>query len=98
MDILISEIEHEVWRYRREPSIIQAVERIGLTTADGLPYLTPELVLLFKSRNTGPEERPKDQQDFERTLPHLHPAQRTWLCWTLLITEPEHPWLEQLVV
>ncbi|MCB8943156.1 MAG: GrpB family protein [Ardenticatenaceae bacterium] len=96
MDILISEIEHGLWRYRREPSVIQAVERIGLMTTDGLSYLAPELVLLFKSKNTGNQERPKDQQDFERVLPHLQPAQRAWLRWALLVTEPEHPWLDYL--
>jgi hypothetical protein len=96
LDLLVSDIEHGLWRYRREPSIIQSVERIGLQTADGLPYLAPELVLLFKSKNTGQQERPKDQQDFERTLPHLQPAQRAWLRWALLVTEPQHPWLEQL--
>ena len=85
-----------MWCYRREPSIIQAVERIGLTTDDGIPYLAPELVLLFKSKNTGQHERPKDQQDFERTLPHLQPVRRAWLRWALLATQPEHPWLEYL--
>lgn len=96
LDFLLSEIEYGLWRYRRQPDIIQAVERIGLTTAGGLPYLAPELVLLFKSKNTGHQERPKDQQDFERTLPYLDPARRAWLRWALLVTEPAHPWLEQL--
>jgi GrpB-like predicted nucleotidyltransferase (UPF0157 family) len=96
MDFLISEIEHGLWRYRREPSIVQSGERIGLETADGLPYLAPELVLLFKSKNTGQQERPKDQQDFERVLPYLEPARRAWLRWALLVTHPEHSWLEWL--
>jgi GrpB-like predicted nucleotidyltransferase (UPF0157 family) len=96
IDFLISEIEHGIWQYRREPSIIQSVERMALKTADNIPFLAPELALLFKARNTSGQARPKDQQDFERVLPHLQPAQRAWLRWALLVTDPTHPWLKRL--
>jgi hypothetical protein len=48
IDILFTDLAHGVWRYRRDPSIIQTVERITQTTADGIRFLAPELVLLFK--------------------------------------------------
>jgi len=95
IDFLITDI-HEVWRYRREPLIIRALERMSLSTESGTPYLAPELVLLFKSRNTGNHERAKDQTDFERTLPHLEPERRAWLRWALTATAPDHPWISQL--
>ena len=34
---------------------------VFLTSDNGIPYLAPELVLLFKSKNTGNHERAKDQ-------------------------------------
>ncbi len=95
-DCLFTDFVGDIWRYRREPSIVQTMERAFLTTADGLRYLAPELVLLFKSRNTGPHDRSKDQRDFERVLPALDAQRRAWLRWALLVTVPEHPWLVQL--
>ena len=96
IDFLITDFQQEIWRYRREPSIVQTVERAVLTTADGIRYLAPELVLLFKSRNTGTRDRSKDQADFERVLPRLDPPRRAWLRWALLVTQPNHAWLNVL--
>ncbi len=96
IDILFTDMAHGVWRYRRDPSIIQTVERITLTTATGIRFLAPELVLLFKSRNTGPRSRPQDQTDFTNAYPLLTATQRAWLYWALLATAPEHPWLALL--
>jgi GrpB-like predicted nucleotidyltransferase (UPF0157 family) len=95
MEFLLTEMDG-VWQYRREPSVIRSLERTGLTTENGIYYLAPELVLLFKSRNTGSHERPKDQSDFERALPYLEPERRAWLHWALVATSPEHPWIKQL--
>lgn len=97
IDILFTDIAHGVWRYRRDPSIVQATERIVLQTADGLSFLAPEVVLLFKSKNTGNQDRFKDQTDFERVLPHLDATRRAWLRWALFVTTPQHPWLALLV-
>ena len=95
IDFLLTDMD-DVWKYRRELSIVRSLERTGLRTESGIPYLSPELVLLFKSKNTSNQERLKDQSDFERTLPHLEPERRAWLRWALVATSPEHPWLEQL--
>ena len=96
IDILFTDMTDGVWRYRRNPSIIQTVERIALKTANGVPYLAPELVLLFKSKTTGPRARPQDDADFANVCPQLRPDQRAWLRWVLLATEPQHPWLTLL--
>jgi len=96
IDFLLTDIEEGVWRYRREPRILRAVERMSLISAEGVPYLAPELVLLFKSRNTSGSERAKDQNDFENIVRHLELERRAWLRWALIATQPEHPWLKQL--
>jgi hypothetical protein len=46
---------------------------------DGIRYLAPEVVLLFKSRSTAA----RDQHDVETALPLLNAEQRTWLEATL---------------
>lgn len=95
IDFLLTDMD-EVWRYRREPSIIRSAKRMSLKSESGIPYLAPELVLLFKSKNTSNQERAKDQPDFEKTLPHLEAERRAWLHWALVATAPDHSWIKQL--
>lgn len=95
IDILLTDIEPGVWRYRRDPAIVRTIERVGLQHT-GLPYLAPELVLLFKSKNTSNKPRPQDQADFEAVCAHLEPERRAWLRWALTATDPLHPWIAQL--
>jgi hypothetical protein len=85
-----------VWKYRREPTIVRSLDKTGLSTESGIPYLAPELVLLFKSKNTSNQERAKDQSDFESVLPQLDAERRAWLRWALIATSPDHAWIEQL--
>jgi GrpB-like predicted nucleotidyltransferase (UPF0157 family) len=95
IDFLLTDIQ-EVWRYRRESHILRSTEKMSLMSKSGIPYFAPELVLLFKSRNTSSHERAKDQTDFERALTHLEPERRAWLRWALVATAPDHPWISQL--
>ncbi len=99
IDFLLSDIGNGIWHYRRDPVVIRGVERMSLRTADGVPFLAPELVLLFKSKNTSASgrERPKDQGDFEKVRDALEPERRAWLRWALLRTDPAHPWIAELV-
>ena len=97
IDILMSEIEGGVWRYRRDPTIVRDSALISLRSADGIPFLAPELVLLFKSRNTSDKaHRPQDQLDYERVRAALDSERRAWLRWALTRTSPEHPWIAEL--
>jgi GrpB-like predicted nucleotidyltransferase (UPF0157 family) len=96
IDFLLTDQEGGVWRYRRDPAIVRDLSRLGLQADDGIPFLAPELVLLFKSKNTSGRERAKDQVDFEAVCARLEPERRAWLRWALLAAEPSHPWLERL--
>jgi hypothetical protein len=57
-----------------------------------IPIIAPEIQLLFKAKNT----RPKDQADFERTLPHLNQPQIHWLARALEEHHPGHAWIDAL--
>jgi len=95
IDFLLTEMDG-VWKYRREPSVVRSLGKIGLKTESGIPYLAPELVLLFKSKNTSNQERAKDESDFEMVLPHLDSECCAWLRWALIATSPDHPWIQKL--
>ena len=96
IDILLTDME-DVWHYRREPLVLRSREKMRLVSTSGIPYLAPELVLLFKSKNTSNHERAKDQLDFETTFLQLEPERRAWLYWALMATDTNHVWIKQLV-
>jgi GrpB-like predicted nucleotidyltransferase (UPF0157 family) len=96
IDFLLAELDGGVWRYRRDPSILQDLGRVGLRSEEGIPFLAPELALLYKSKNTSGRERGKDQADFEGVSSMLAPERRAWLRWALLAVDPSHPWIERL--
>lgn len=96
IEFLFANLDGGVWRFRREPTIIRDIGRATFRSDDGIPYIAPELVLLFKSKYTGSKERAKDQVDFQTIYPELEPERRAWLRWALTTCEPGHPWLERL--
>jgi len=63
---------------------------------DGIPYLAPELCLLYKSTDT---EREGYQQDFELASRAMDPSRLEWLRHALLREYPDgHPWLDAIPV
>lgn len=81
-----------MWICRRDESLRLPYDAIIKRTANGIPYLMPELVLLFKAKAT----RPKDQADFDGVLPLLSQARRDVLSGWLTRVHPGHPWLAKL--
>ena len=96
LDLLLSDLSGETWRYRRDPQVTLPLSRARLWSRQGWPYLAPEAALLFKAGAADREIRGKDQADFERVRPSLGAEARQWLKETLSRTQPGHPWLEQL--
>ncbi|MEM7711421.1 MAG: hypothetical protein AAF264_11870, partial [Pseudomonadota bacterium] len=80
------------WAYRRDPTIRAPRSQVVLRDRDGIPYLAPEAVLLFKAKHC----RPKDEADFAAALPSLDPARRRRLARWLDATHPGHPWRDRL--
>jgi hypothetical protein len=91
LDIFREPHDGSTWICRRDTSIRRPYRDVIGVTADGVPFLVPEIVLLFKAKH----RRPKDEADFTGTLPLLDPAQRSWLASALAIVHPGHPWLSQ---
>jgi len=92
LDVIRERQDDETWTYRRDPSITLPQAEAYLRAENGLRYLAPELVVLFKAMH----QRPKDQQDFDTVLPALHMQQRARLRTWLERTAPAHRWLDAL--
>jgi GrpB-like predicted nucleotidyltransferase (UPF0157 family) len=96
IDFLLTDLSGGLWHYRRAPGIFRTLDRAARRTEAGLPYLAPEVPLLFKSKNTSGRPRPGDQADFERVYRSLGAEQRAWLRWALTATEAGHEWIALL--
>ncbi|WP_029192777.1 nucleotidyltransferase domain-containing protein [Paenibacillus harenae] len=91
--LMLVETEQDDWIYRREQSIRRALRDITLKSPEGIPYLRPEIQLLYKggSKNI----RSKDHDDFHTILPSLSPQEIEWLASALRKQFPEgHAWVD----
>jgi hypothetical protein len=84
-DVAIGEGSPTEWIYRRDAALHRPWHAAVLETADGIPYLAPELQLLFKSTTL----RPKDDLDAAEVIPQLDAEQRSFLTNCL---HSDHPW------
>jgi hypothetical protein len=92
LDVFREPHQGDIWICRRDETIQFPYSDIIHYTEDAIPYLAPELVLLFKAKHT----RPKDHTDFDETLPHMTPDQRATLAELLARVHPGHRWLARL--
>lgn len=92
LDVFREPHRGDQWICRRDASITMPYGELILHTDDGIPYVIPEVVLLFKAK----QRRPKDEADFLRALPMLDRFRRARLSRWLARVHPGHPWLETL--
>jgi hypothetical protein len=92
IQLMIADTVDDQWIFRRDRRIRRPLAAVGQRTSDGIPYLAPEMQLLYKAR----APRPKDEADFTHVLPALDQSRRQWLAWALALVHPHHPWLAQL--
>ena len=77
---------------RRDDRVRRPMGRMVARTRDGVPYLRPEGVLLYKAANL----RPKDRDDFVAIAPDLDAESVRWLVDALSIAYPAHQWITAL--
>jgi hypothetical protein len=92
LEVLLLESDTENWIYRRDPQITLPLQMVGLKSDEGIPFLNPIIVLLFKAK----KPRAKDGDDFRQELPHLDSFQKSWLKRAINMCHPDHEWLSQL--
>lgn len=89
LDVIVGGGDGDEWIYRRDPGIRLPWELAVLRTPAGVPYLAPEVQLLFKAKG----RRPKDHVDAREVIPSLGTARLDRLAAWL---DPDHPWQELL--
>jgi len=89
LELLLDESEDDDWVFRRQPAIRRAHGTIVRRSPEQIPYLAPEIQLLYKAKCP----RLRDRADFGRTAPSLDSASRAWLLDALVWLDPEHEWI-----
>lgn len=92
LELLLNEATDSHWVYRRDTRITRELSRAVLNTEQGIPYLAPEIVLLYKSKHM----RDRDIVDFNAAISALHPEQKSWLQTALdTVYLDSHPWSQK---
>jgi len=92
LEFLLDETSGDSWAFRRDRRITRPLMSLGIQAASGVPFLVPEIVLLYKAKDPSA----KDHADFELAGPRLAAGQREWLRQTLETCHPGHPWIRGL--
>ena len=80
------------WVCRRDEQIRLPYDDLIERTVDGIPYVRPEIALLFKAKSA----RPKDEDDLSDVLPLLDASRRGRLRDWIALVHPGHAWLGHL--
>jgi hypothetical protein len=91
-ELLLDEALGDTWVYRRDPRITRPVREAVRRSRQNVPFLTPEIQLLYKAKDT----RDRDRIDFGNVSPYLDNSARHWLKNALELTAPSHEWIALL--
>ena len=90
VEFLFNNAESENFLYARNHAVTRPLSQ-AILSRDGVPYLCPEMVLLYKSVDT---QREGYQLDYDLAMGMMSGEQRQWLQHALAVMNPEgHIWL-----
>jgi hypothetical protein len=91
-EVLLDEVLGDTWVYRRDPRITRPMSDAVKHSIRDVPFLAPEIQLLYKSKDT----RDRDRIDFGNVSAYLDAAAIHWLRYALELTAPSHEWIALL--
>jgi hypothetical protein len=93
LEFLLNDVDSgaNAWEFRRDARVRRPLERV-IRSRDGVPYLSPEVVLLYKAKIRSA----KDDADLLAVLPHLGSDDREWLASAIELAHGPHVWLDML--
>lgn len=95
-EVIFEESIADRWIYRRNPVIQRGIEEIIFTTNDGIPYLRPEIQLLYNGGGSS-FRMEKNLDDLRSVLPLLSDVDIEWLVDSLRTSFPKgHEWINML--
>nr|WP_261807801.1 hypothetical protein [Paenibacillus sp. N3.4] len=74
IEILLDESDGMDWVFRRDSRVRRSLSEVIMYSGQGIPYLNPAIVLLYKSKNP----REKDEQDLNNTIDYLDNKDKQW--------------------
>jgi len=92
LDGRLEEARGDRWFFRDDERISLPLSEFGRVTAEGVPFLAPEVALFYMLINP----TPKAKADFLATQQHLAPEGRAWLGQALAACHSGHPLLPLL--
>ncbi len=92
IEFLLNEKHGSEWRFRKNLEIKRPIAFIGQRSKQGIPFLSPEVVLLYKAN----QPRGIDKADFEHVVPLLPKETASWLEQAIGACYPQHPWIARL--
>jgi hypothetical protein len=92
-DLFREPADRDTWVCRRDERLRMSYAELIRRTPDGIPYVRPDVTLLFKARHS---EEEKNEVDFAAALPQLSGEERAWLRSALELVHPEHEWVTRL--
>jgi hypothetical protein len=90
-EFLLNEAHEDQWVFRHDDRVRRDLNEIG-AHGSGVPYLRPEVVLLYKAG----EPSPKNDADFALAHGQLSHAEASWLADAIRTCYPDHPWIAEL--
>ncbi|MFC0522132.1 nucleotidyltransferase domain-containing protein [Pontibacillus salicampi] len=90
LEFLLNEEQANDWCFRRKTDIKLSLDQVWGYSDMNIPFLQPEIVLLYKMKNT----KEKDSVDFETVLPYLPMGKMQWLLAAMKRLHPTHPWVK----
>jgi hypothetical protein len=90
IELLLDEAEGDTWMFRRKRDIRRPLKQAIRRDGEGIPYLAPEIQLLYKANRLKPE----DDADFWQVALRLDGQARAWLDSALASMDRYHPWLD----
>ena len=91
LELLLDDCDGDCWVFRRNRTIRRPFALAVSANSRQIPYLAPEIQLLYKSH----QPRAQDDFDFQSVFPRLEDEPREWLHAALIQTSPHHPWLSR---
>jgi hypothetical protein len=92
LELMLDEGGGDSWAFRRNAKIERSLDCAIHHSADGIPYLAPEIQLLYKSKAI----RSKDQIDFDTVVDRMDKDARAWLRRSIATMDRSHAWLSKL--
>ncbi|MEL6253900.1 MAG: hypothetical protein AAFR87_17965 [Bacteroidota bacterium] len=92
--LMLNDRDEKEWIFKRNPAIRGSLDDMFCYTSPAVPYLAPEIQLLYKAKN---EIKEKDQLDFDRAIPLIEKEKLNILKeWLQIQFSSGHDWLKKI--